>query len=329
MTDQVLTNDEKEALLDGVATGEVEVQSNTGPAYAAVKPFEIAERCRLKSNSFPRLQRLNQRVALRVGKLVEQLVSGETEITPNAVEMCPYAEFIERDTKLSVMVEFSAKPLDGSGLIVLNADLVGHLVEAFYGGSENESTRQASEFFTRGEISVASLFGNHVMKTLAEVWSPIVATEHEQVTTHLNTDLIEGFDASDRVIWVDFDISFLKQQQNFQIVWPVSMLAPVMPVFEGQKRERDPAQDAHWERSLRSCLTDSVVGISSRIGNSEMTVGAVAELSPGDVIDIDNPRVSTVFVKQVPVLQGRFGVHDGRYAVEATNWLAPDTRVQA
>ncbi|MDH3352483.1 MAG: FliM/FliN family flagellar motor switch protein [Gammaproteobacteria bacterium] len=329
MTDQVLTDDEKEALLDGVATGEVEIQSKSGPAYAAVRPFEIAERCRLKSNSYPRLQRLNQRVALRVGKLVEQLVSAETEITPNAVETCPYAEFIERDSNLSLMVEFSAKPLEGSGLIVLNAALVGHLVEAFYGGSENESTRPAIEFFTRGEISVASLFGDHVMKTVAEVWRPIIDTEHQQVTTHLNTDLIEGFDASDRVIWADFDISFLKQQQSFQIVWPVSMLAPVLPVFEGQKRERDAAQDALWERSLRSRLTDSVVGISSRVGNSEMTLGAVAELSPGDVIDIDNPRLSTVFVKQVPILQGRFGVHDGRYAVEATNWLAPDSRNRA
>jgi flagellar motor switch protein FliM len=203
------------------------------------------------------------------------------------------------------------------------------LVEAFYGGAENESTRPASEFFTRGEISVASLFGNHVMQTLAEVWSPIMHTEHAQVTAHLNTDLIEGFDASDRVIWADFDISFLKQQQTFQVVWPVSMLAPVLPVFEGQKRERDPIQDALWERSLRSCLTDSVIGISSHVGNSEMTLGAVAELSPGDVIDIDNPRISTVFVKQVPVLQGRFGVHDGRYAIEATNWLAPDTPVRA
>ena len=57
MTDRVLTDDEKEALLEGVATGEVEVQSTDGPRDADVQPFEISERCRLVSNSFPRLQR--------------------------------------------------------------------------------------------------------------------------------------------------------------------------------------------------------------------------------------------------------------------------------
>ena len=56
-----------------------------------------------------------------------------------------------------------------------------------------------------------------------------------------------------------------------------------------------------------------------------MTLGAVAELAPGDVIEIDNPRKTTVFVKNVPVLEGLFGVHEGRYAVEATEWLGPQS----
>lgn len=329
MTDKVLTDDEKDALLEGVATGEVEVQSNAGPLYAEVKPFEIAERSRLVSNSFPHLQRLNHRVALRCSKLIEQLVSAETEITPSGVESCAYGEFTERGSGLSLLVEFSAQPLEGKAFVALPADLVGHLVEAFYGGFENESTPQLSEFFTRGEISVAALFGNDVINTLAEVWRPVMATEHQRIATHLNTDIIEGLEASDRIICASFDISFLKMQQTFQVVWPMSMLVPLLPVFEGQKRERDPVQDALWERSLRSRLTESVVGISSRVGNAEMTLGQVAELAPGDVINIDNPNVSTIFVNQVPVIKGRFGVHDGKYAVETTDWLGPDTRVRA
>lgn len=329
MTEKVLTDDEKEALLDGVATGEVEVQSTAGPLYAEVQSFEIPERSRLVSNSFPHLQRLNQRVASCLSKLAEQFVSAETEASSGSLQTCQYGEFCERDSGLSLIVEFSAQPLQGSGLLVLNAQLVGHLVDAFYGGLDNESTHPVSEFFTRGEISVAKLFGDDVIRTLGEVWRPVVETEHKQLATHQNSDIIEGFDASDPVICADFDIGFLKRQHTMQIVWPMSMLASLLPVFEGQKRERDPAQDALWERSLRSRLTDSIIGISSRVGKCEMTLGDVAKLVPGDVIDIGNPRVSTVFVKQVPVLEGRFGVHEGKYAIEATDWLGPETVVRA
>ncbi len=321
MTDKVLTDEEKDALLEGVATGEVEVQSSAGPTYADVQPFEIPARSRLVSNSFPRLQRLNARVANDISRVAEQLVGAETEVTALAIDTCQYGEFCERAAGLALNVEFSAEPLDGSGIIVLNADLVGQMVEAFYGGLDNESIHQVSDFFTPGEISVASLFGKALAETIAEVWKPVMATRHELVATHQNSDIIEGFDTSDRVVCADFEIKFLDHTQVFQIVWPVAMLAPLLPVFEGQKRERDPAQDALWERSLRSRLVDSVVDISSCVGKTRMPLGHVARLAPGDVIDIDNPRLSTVFVKKVPILAGHFGVHEGKYAIEATEWL--------
>ncbi len=321
MTDKVLTDEEKDALLEGVATGEVEVQSSTGPAYAAVQSFEIPARSRLESNSFPRLQRLNARVANDISRLAEQLVSTEVEVAPLGIDACQYGEFCERAAGLALNVEFNAEPLEGSGIIVLNADLVGQMVEAFYGGVDNETIHQVSEFFTPGEISVASLFGKAVIETVEEAWRPVMATQHRLVATHQNSDIIEGFDTSDRVVCADFEIRFLKHTQTFQIVWPVAMLAPLLPVFEGQKRERDPAQDALWERALRSRLVDSAVDISSRVGRTRMPLGDVARLAPGDVIDIDNPRLSTVFVKQVPILAGHFGVHEGKYAIEATEWL--------
>lgn len=329
MTDKVLTDEEKEALLDGVATGEVEVQSAAGPLYAEVSPFEVPARSRLVSNSFPRLHSLNVRVANRLSKQAEQLVNAETEITAARIEACPYGEFCERSDGLSLVVEFSAKPLDGSGLLVLNAELVAHLVEAFYGGVDNETTHQVSEFFTRGEISVASLFCKEALEIIEDIWRPVMSTNPRQEATHQNSDIIEGFDASDRVVCAEFELNFLNNQHTFYVVWPVSMLAPLLPVFEGQKRERDPAQDALWERSLRSRLTESVVGISSRVGKSRMSLGDVAKLTAGDVIDIDNPRLSTIFVKQVPVLEGRFGVHEGKYAIEATEWLGAASDKQA
>ena len=329
MSDPVLTDDEKNALLDGVATGEVEILSDKGSAYARVEAFEIADRCRLVSNSFPRLQKLNTRVASRLAKLTEQIVSAETEVRAVGLESCQYADFSEMYPGLSLSVEFAARPLERSGLIALSPQLVANIVEAFYGGSGNDAPQQAGEYFTRGETSVAIHFGDRVLKSLAEVWTPLMQTEHERLGTHQNTDIIEGFDAADRVICAAFEIGFLDHKLLFHIVWPHAMVAPLIPVFEGQKRERDPAQDALWERALRGRLVESDVSITSRVGRHRMTLGEVAELAPGDVIDLDNPHLSTIFVKQVPILQGRFGVHEGKYAVETGAWPAASAATTA
>lgn len=329
MNDKVLSDEEKNALLEGVATGEVEVLSNTGLQYAEVQAFEIPARSRLVSNSFPRLQKLNQNCAGRLAKLAEQLVSSETGIDAGEITTCTYGEFLERNKSNALLLEFTAKPLDGSGLVVLGNALIGRLVEAFYGGIGNEATPYSNDFFTRGEISVATLFAKDALATLADVWRPVIDAEHKLRATHQSTDIIEGFDVSERVIAAEFDISFLQVRQAFQIVWPLAMLAPLLPVFEGQKRERDAVQDALWERSLRARLTDSVVAVSSRVGRSRMSLGEVAALAPGDVINITNPRLSTLFVKHVPLLNGSFGVHDGKYAVEAGAWLGPNVERNA
>ena len=252
------------------------------------------------------------------------MVGAETEITANGLDTCSYGEFCDSVNDFALVVEFTAKPLAGSGLIYVNADLVRQLVESFFGGEGNEPAEQPNDTFTRGETSVAKLFCRDILNTIADVWGALVDAEHEQVGVHLSTDIIDGFDTSDTVVSADFGLEFFKQRYDFRIVWPANMLTPLLPVFEGQKRERDPAQDALWEQAIRARVTDTVVGISSRVGDRQLTLGAVAELAPGDIIDIENPRASTVSVKQVPILRGQFGVHGGRYAVEATNWIGLD-----
>ena len=165
------------------------------------------------------------------------------------------------------------------------------------------------------------MFADAALSVISEVWAPLVRMSPETVGRHLSSAVLDGVDAGDLVITSDFSLDIAGNQQGFHILWPVSTVASLMPVFEGQKRDRDAAEDARWERSLRSRVTESVVRISSDIGQTRMTLGAVAELAPGDVITIGNPRAGTVSAQNVPILAGRFGVHDGRYAMETTNWL--------
>ena len=323
MTDQVLTDGEKEALLDGVATGEVEVSAKGGPQYSNVREFLFPERSRIVTNSFPRLQRLNHRLAGRLAKYVGQLLNTDVEIAGKGLDTSTYGEFCERDLGLALLVEFTANPLPGSALIRLEAPLVAKLVDSFFGGSAAEPKTQNPEFFTPGEVTVAGIFSEGLLGALCRIWQSFITIETERQLMHLSTDIVEVIDTVDEVISCDFEIVFLEQRYSFQLVWPKRMVASLLPVFEGQKRDRDPAEVARWEAALSDRVKDTNVSISSNVGQTSMTLGAVAELKAGDVIDISNPRRSIVQAHEVELLEGRFGIHDGRYAVEATRWLGP------
>lgn len=325
----VLSDDEKSALLDGMSTGEVEVHSSSGPSYASVTAFEVGPRSRIVTNSYPRLQSLNRQFAGRISKQIEVLLNAECSVTSNSIETCTYSEFGERGNGLSLLLEFSPRPLKGSALINLDAVLVEVMVETFYGGSGNEPSHQDADFFTPGEIIVAMLFGRSVIGTTAEVWKPMADLDPELLGSHLNSGVINSVDGGDSVIVAEFELTVGDKKQCFQIIWPLTTVASLLPVFEGQKRERDVAEDARWEQSIRARVVESIVNISSDVGKTQMTLGEIIDLTPGDVITIGNPQKSTVFARQVPILEGRFGVHQGRHAIEATQWLSPDSRVES
>lgn len=321
MSDPILTDEEKGALLEGMSSGQIEVHSNKGPAYAEVSPFEIGPRSRLRTNSYPRLQSLNRQLAGRLSKQVELLLNVDSRVTFISTRTLSYSAAGENNEGLSLILEFLPKPLEGAALMTLGASTVGDLVETFYGGHSNDPANHQAEFFTPGEVSVAALFGEAVLSVIAEVWAPMAKFEPVLAGTHLSTGVIDSIDGGDTVISCEFSLEFGDKQQDFQILWPVTTVASLLPVFDGQKRDRDAAADARWERSLRATVTDSIVRVSSDVGHTRMALRDVADLVPGDVISIGNPREGTVSARDVPVLAGRFGVQDGHYAVEAINWL--------
>ncbi|MDJ0751501.1 MAG: FliM/FliN family flagellar motor switch protein [Woeseiaceae bacterium] len=321
MSEPVLTDEEKGALLDGMSSGEVEVHSTGGPTYAEVKPFDVGPRSRIVTNSYPRLQSLNRQFASRAETIIENLLNCECSVTFNHVANRTFSEFGEIIEGLTLLLEFDMKPLEGAALMNLNADLVETLVETFYGGAGNDRARDGAEFFTPGEINVARLFGNAVMSVIAEVWQPMIDLKPEFEVGHLSSSIIDCIDVGDSIISTEFDLQIGDTEQHFHLLWPVTTVAPLVPVFDGQKRERDTAEDARWHDALRGRVIDAVINVASHVGRTQMALKEVAELKPGDVIMIANPQRGIVHAQRVPVLEGRFGVHDGRYAIETRRWL--------
>jgi len=324
MSDPVLTDEEKGALLDGMASGEVEVHTAAGTTCASVVPFEIPLRSHLASNSYPRLARINQQLAKRAARSIEQMLNVEVEVTPEPVEVTAFGEFLDRIPALQLIVCFSAQPLDGGALLFLDGRTVGRLVETFFGGSRPDAATRSDDTLTQGEAGIGTRFSDEVLRAIGVAFEPVVALSPERQAVHLAADAVEHIEAGDTVIVSGFGLLLGDDTYPFHVAWPMSMFGTLLPVFEGRKRDRDAAEDARWGRQIRDRVTDSVVSISSSVGECCLTLRRVAALEPGDIIDIDNPRVTTVSAGGVPLLEGRFGVHDGRYAVETRNWLAPD-----
>lgn len=321
MNDQVLTDEEKNALVEGVENGDVEVHTGDGPRYASVADFEISPRNRIVTNSYPRLQSLNRKLAGFVTKSVSVLLNDKVEVSAGPVLTCTWGEFTETAHGSALIVECSTKPLEGAAAVHLASDAVRHVVETFYGGSKENPPRHEIDGFTRGEMNVIRLFSAEVLKGIMDTWRSLIELDATVGGVHQSTDVIEVIESGANVISSEFSLHIGDDEHCFHVVWPAATLSSLLPVLEGAKRERDAAEDSRWEKVMRARVPEAPVGVTTRIGHASMSLRAVAALKAGDIIDIENPRIGTVYAKDVAVLEGRFGVHDGCYAIEATRWL--------
>ena len=326
MSDEVLTKDEVGALLTGVESGEIEVQSADGPRFAVVKPHDIPRRSRIATKSLPKLELLNDNLAERLKQRTQKLLNCELGVTCRSTGSIMFADVWDSDSDALVAVEFSASPFTGRGAIVIDANLINQLVELFFGGGGNEKKEEPHGDFTPGVMRVVHAYADIVLTSLRETWEPIQLIEPEQQKTESSTSLLTIADETDSIVQSIFDFSFAEHDGTLEFLMPSVMLETLLPIFKGDNREPNPARDKYWEETFRDVVTDVTVDLSTTIGQATMTLSELICLEPGDIINIENPTKATVHAQNVRLIEGRFGVHGGKNAIEASHWFADDTQ---
>jgi len=321
--DKILTDEEKDALVEGVESGEIEVQSSNGPTYASVTPFRIPAKAHIIKNGYPRLKLLNQQAAERIAREVEQLLQNDVSVSASELIVNSYGRVCDGLPELVAAIVFEATPLQGNGLITLESSMVRLLVDTFFGGDGADSDIYPDSSFTTGELSVSNLFASIVLNAIRDSWAPLQEIAVERITTEVSIDLVDIATESDPVICTEFEISLSDRQCLFHVLFPTEMLQPLLPVFDGQKGDRDPVDDARWAKAIEHRVVESRVNLTSNVFLPEMTLGQLVELAPGDVIDIEPPQKATLMAKNVQLIDGRLGVHRGQNAVEAIEWVDP------
>ena len=256
MSEQILSDDEVDALLDGVESGEVEVHSADGPRYASVTAHDIPRRSRIASKCFPRLELLNEKFAERLKKRTQQLLHCDMGLSCSETANASFGDICGQHADVLVAVEFAAPPLNGHGAIVFGADLVHQLVELFFGGAGSEPKSPGLGGFTLGEHRVIHAYSNIVLDTLQEIWEPILAIKPERLKTESSINSLNIANETDQVIRNTFDFSFEEHDGALQLLLPNTMVETLLPLFKGVDRKVDQAQDDMWADAIRTGLTD-------------------------------------------------------------------------
>ncbi len=326
-TNDLLTQDEIDALLHGVSSGEVDAESDQPHVEGEVTDYDFASQDRIVRGRLPTLEIINERFARYLRVSLFNMLRRTAEIQVGAVQMVKFSEYVHSLFVPASLNLVRVHPLKGTALMVIDPRLVYTIVDNFFGGDGRFNTRIEGREFTPAEQRIIRIIVDLAFRDIQEAWSPAMGINLEFLNMEINPHFANIVSPSEVVVVCPFHADFEGGGGDLHITMPYSMVEPIREILETRIQTDRVDMDERWMNSLRNELMHAEVELSSTLLETQLSVREISGLKAGDVIPVELPETVTAVVNDIPVLRGVFGMSDGRNAIKVTNLIkAPSNR---
>ncbi len=317
----ILSQDEIDALLHGVDSGDLDLDDNPFPSDGQVRPFDFATQERIVRGRMPTLDMINERFARYLRVHLFNLLRRSSEISVVGTRLTKFSEYLHSlyvPTSLNLV---RVSPLHGTALFVFDPKLVFGLVDNFFGGDGRYYSRIEGRDFTPMELKVIQNLLDASFADMQKAWEPVMRLSFEFVNSEVNPQFANIVSPTEIVIINDFRIELDGGGGNLHVTLPYSMIEPIREQLDTGLQSDRSGVDERWLRALEEEIQWAHVEIGSILTEATVTVQQLLDMRPGDIIPIDFPESVTLKVEEIPVYRGKFGVANGSNAIKVLDFV--------
>ena len=311
---ELLSQDEIDALLHGVDSGDVETEDidhNDGVA----RGFDFGSHDRIVRGRMPTLEMINERFARQFRISIFNLLRRSAEISVSGVQMLKFSEYIHSmfvPTSLNIV---KIRPLRGPALCVFDPKLVFILVDNFFGGIGRHAKIEGREF-TPTEQRVISMVLELAFHDLEEAWKPVLPVKFDFVSREVNPQFANIVSPNEVVVLSTFHVELDGGGGDFQVTLPYSMLEPIRELLDAGLQSDSSEKDERWTTSLLDEIKLAEIPVNSTLTEVNLSLRDVLNFKEGDIIPIDLPDEVTLVSNDIPLFRCEYGVSEGMMAVK-------------
>lgn len=316
----ILSQDEVDALLKGVQSGDINTEDAKKKIMGGVRTYNLANQERIVRGRMPGLEMANERFARLFRNSVSGLMMKFVDVSVQNVQILKFGELMKTIPFPSSINIFKIEPLKGYALCVLEAPLVFAFVEFFFGGGTVRNVKSEGRAFTSIEQRVIKKVITMALHDLSASWNGIEHIKPEHVSAEMNPQFVTIVTPSEIVIKIEIHIEVEDFTGKLFFCIPYSMIEPVKEkIYSGIQGDKFEV-DQRWVERLKEILGESTVNLVAEIGNATMTFGELMNLKEGDVITLRKGTSDDLPVKveKVRKFGGQPGFSRGCQAVRIT-----------
>jgi flagellar motor switch protein FliM len=316
MSTDILSQDEIDALLTGVDSGDVETDAEEELAPGEARGYDFTSQDRIVRGRLPTLDMINERFARNFRISLFNFLRRSPTITAEGVQMNKFGEYIHSLFMPSNLNLVKIRPLRGTALFVLNPTLVYSIVDNFFGGSGKFHTKIEGRDFTSTEMQVIKSVMIKLFEDLKKAWAPIMDLDFEHVGSEVNPHFANIVSPSEVVVISTFHVELDNGGGDIHMTLPYSMIEPIREQLHAGVQSDTAERDERWGRSLCESLKMANLNMKSRLTTLDMTLRDLKAMQVGDVIPFDFPETVSATIEDVPVLRANYGMSRGNHALK-------------
>lgn len=311
----LLSQDEIDALLHGVDGGDIETEEDIFDGEA--RAYDFTSQDRIVRGRMPTLEMINERFARYFRTSLFNMLRRSPEISVGGVQMLKFAEYVHSlfvPTSLNLV---HIRPMRGTGLVVFDPKLVFIVVDNFFGGSGKFYNKIEGREFTQTEARIIELMLQKTFADMQEAWSPVMAVNFEYQNSEVNPHFANIVSPTEVVVISTFHVELDGGGGDLHVTIPYSMLEPIRELLDAGTVSDRTETDERWTTALKEDIKSADIHLMSTLIEVELTLGEIMRMKPGDIIPFDFPEsVMLTTDDDVPVFRGRFGVSQGYNAIK-------------
>ncbi|MGM8227504.1 flagellar motor switch protein FliM [Cellvibrio sp. ARAG 10.3] len=314
----LLSQDEIDALLHGVDDGDINTDSDDEPG--SVRAYDLTSQDRIVRGRMPTLEMINERFARYTRISMFNMLRRTADVSVGGIQIQKFGEYVHTlyvPTSLN-MIKF--RPLRGTALVILDARLVFKLVDNFFGGDGRHAKIEGREF-TPTELRVVQMVLNQAFVDLAEAWKAVMPINFEYINSEVNPSLANIVSPSEVVVVSTFHVELDGGGGEIHITMPYSMIEPIREVLDAGLQSDSDEQDERWIKALKEDVLTAKVDLECDIVRREITLRDIVNLKAGDIIPIEFPDHHVVTANGVPIFRTQLGQHRGNLALKIFEFI--------
>lgn len=313
MAEDILSQDEIDALLTGVDDGDIETSSiRSDLDYSS---YDLSSQDRIVNSRLPTLEVVNEKICRHLRVALFSLLKRSVEVEREPVRILKYGEYLDALATPSCLSVVRVQPLRGSALLTLEQGLVVKLVDIFFGGEGHEPKLEARDF-TPTELRIANRFLDFAIQGVAESWKQIENLSIEMTSQETNPAMISIATLNDPIILNAFKITVDGFSSEFHFAIPYAVIDSVKEALMTTGKANSEQPEASWAAAIRRDILRADIQLGCTIAEREISLRDVVDLKEGDVIPIDMAKEHVLEANGVPVFNVRMGRSRGQLALE-------------